>query len=233
MLAFRNTLYFPPKGIVVGLQSAVNFTLSGWAILIIAVGIGAWIGYNRGLRAVLTVALISVIAYIICVQGGDILIATVNRFYQNGPKLFAFAAGRDPGAVAPLPPLIEPGYRIPLVFRVALFVSLLTFGWFFRRTPWWYSSSIAPTEPLARPLGAVFGGFSALVWVSAITAFWVELYNSGSVPFNNIICDILLALPDVTPYMPALIAVFFIVLGVLVLFLLPRLFAIPAPPKKF
>lgn len=231
MLAFHNPLNIALKGIVVGLQSVVNFQLSGWSILIIAVAIGAWIGWNRGVRAVLTVALVSVIAYIVCVQGGEMLIATVNRFYQNGPKLFAFAAGRDPGSVAPLSPLIEPTYRIPLVFRMALFIALLTFGWFFRRAPWWYRGNIDRGEPLAQPLGAIIGGFTALVWVSAITAFWVELYNSGSIPFNNIICDILLAIPDVTPYMPALIAVFFIVLGVMVLFLLPRLFYTP-PQKK-
>lgn len=231
MLAFHNALYIGLQGIVVGLQSTVNLQLSGVAILVIAVAIGAWIGWNRGLRAVLTLALVSVIAYIICVQGGDLVVATVNRFYQNGPKLAAFAAGRDPSSVSPLPALIEPGFRIPLVFRFALFISLVTFGWFFRKGPWWYRGNIDRGEPLARPLGAVVSGFTALVLVGAFTAFWVELVNSGG-GFNGLLAEILFAIPDITPYMPSLIAVFFIVLGVLVLFLLPRLFYTPPPPPK-
>ena len=231
MLVFHNTFNRILNGIVVGLQSpVVDFQLSGMALLVIFVAIGAWIGWNRGLRAVLTVALISVIAYIICVQGGDILIATVNRFYQNGPKLVAFAAGRDPSAVSPLPPLIEPTYRIPLVFRVALFISLIAFGWFFRRTPWWYRGNIDRGEPLAQPLGAVVGGFTALLWISAIVDFCKELVATGG-SIGGIVGDILNAIPDLTAYMPALITVFFLVLIVLVIFLLPRLFYTPVVKK--
>ncbi|MBC8077625.1 MAG: hypothetical protein H7Y32_16235 [Chloroflexales bacterium] len=231
MLAFHNALYIGLQGIVVGLQSAVNLQLSGVAILVIAVAIGAWLGWNRGLRAILTIALISVLAYVICVQGGDLLVATVNRFYQNGPKLAAFAAGRDPSSVAPLPPLIEGGFRIPLVFRFVLFISLIVFAWFFRKTPSWYRPNVDKLEPLARPLGAIVGGFTALVWTSAATAFWVEFVNSGG-GFDGLLGDVLFAIPDITPYMPALITVFFLLLGVLVVFLLPRLFRTPAPPPK-
>ena len=177
----------------------------------------------RGIRAILTVAIVSVIAYLLCVRGGNSLVDTVNRFYQNGPRLFAFAVGRDPETAPVLDPLINPGFTIPLFFRFALFIALIAFAWFFNKRPKWYAAQPnVKNEPLSQALGAFVGGFTALVLVSAFTSFWVELLNNGG-GFGGPIAAILLALPDIAIYIPALITIFVILLVVIILFNLPKL----------
>lgn len=208
--------------IAVGLQ-VVSLQLSGLVILLILIGIGAYIGWLRGIRAILTVALFSVIAYLICVQGGELLVGIVNRFYQNGPKLAAFAIGRDPSTAPALDPLITPNFTIPLFFRFVLFVVLVASGWFFNARPKWYKSQPdLKNEPLSKVLGAFVGGFTALIWVSAATAFWIDLLNSGG-GFGGPIANVLYAIPDVTAFVPALITIFFLLLVVIIAFNLPKL----------
>lgn len=208
--------------IAVGLQ-ALTISLNGALLLLLIVGIGVYVGWMRGIRAILTFALFTVIAYIICVQGGQLLVGTVNRFYQNGPRLAAFALGRDPATAPVLDPLIEPNFTIPLFFRFVLFCTLVAAGWFFNTRPKWYKAQPdLKNEPLSQVLGAFVGGFSALILISGLTSFWVDLVNSGG-GFDGWIANIFYALPDVTAYVPALITIFFLLLIVMILFNLPKL----------
>ncbi|MCG8347851.1 MAG: hypothetical protein MI924_08745, partial [Chloroflexales bacterium] len=153
-LAFLDAMTLQP----ILLQSLI-VPLSGFAILLIFMGIGGYVGYLRGFRALLTITLVSIIAYLTCVRGGDELVAVINRLYVNAPRLAAFAVGNDPNAVAPLDTLIV-GFQVPLFFRIVLFFALVAFGWFFNARPGWYSANPnTGAEPLARILGVLTGAF--------------------------------------------------------------------------
>lgn len=204
-------------------MQVVTISLNGIVLLLLFIGLGAYIGWVRGIRAILTVALVSVVAYLICVQGGQLLVGIVNRFYQNGPRLAAFAIGRDPSSAPVLDPLIEPNFTIPLFFRFVLFWALVAFGWFFNAKPKWYKGQPdLKNEPLSQVLGAFVGAFTALIMVSAVTSFWVDLVNSGG-GFDGWVANILLALPDISAFMPALITIFVLLLVVIIAFNLPKL----------
>src|SRR5690606_5319793 len=109
-------------------QQSLTLNLSGVALLVIFMGLGAYWGYNQGLRNILTPALWTIIAYILTVQGGTFIVDLINRFWQNGPALVAFALGQDPGTAPTLDPLITPGFQIPLFFRFLTFVALVLLG---------------------------------------------------------------------------------------------------------
>jgi hypothetical protein len=208
--------------LVMGLQS-VTLQVNGYLILLFFIAVGAYIGWARGIRALLTMALMSVFAYILCVQSGQLFISIINRLYQNGPRLLAFLLNRDINSAFVPDPLIEPGFTIPLFFRFVFFLLLIAFGWFFRQKAIWYQSQPDDNkEPYARTLGAVLGGFIATLWTAAMVSFWVELVNAGQA-FGGFLATVFYALPDITPYMTALITIFFILLGVIILFNLPKL----------
>jgi len=69
--------------IVIDLGSAiVTYTI------LIALAI---LGWARGFRYMLSIAIFITIGYLLTVQGGNFIVGLVNRFYTNGPKLAAFA----------------------------------------------------------------------------------------------------------------------------------------------
>src|SRR4051794_15519631 len=83
------------------------------------------IGWKKGFRYMLSIAIFITIAYLLTVQGGDFIVGLINRFWSNGPKLAAFAVGRDPASVAALPPLIPSNVQAPLLLRVLAFIALV------------------------------------------------------------------------------------------------------------
>lgn len=207
-----------------------NLQVSGVTLLLILMAIGAYIGWFRGVRAILTMALFSIIAYLVCVTGGDQVVGVINRLYTNSPRLAAFAIGRDPATVAPLDPLIDPGFQVPLFFRFVLFIALILLGWFFgKRAPWW--GTPVGHEPLARPLGIFAGALIALLWSSALSIFWQEYLVAGGAAIEPLNAALTI-LPDVRIFIPSLITIFFIVLIGIIFISFPRLLAVPPPPKK-
>jgi hypothetical protein len=203
-------------------QTAITLSLSGFALLVILMAIGAYGGYQAGIRNILMIALWSIAAYITCVQGGNFLVDLINRFWQNGPRLVAFAIGNSPDSATRLDPLIDPGFQVPLFFRFVAFVVLVMFGFFFNRKAAWKGA--ATKEPLGRPLGLFVGGLIALLWTNALVVFWEEYQaNGGGLggPFTTL-ADILNTLPNVSLLLPSLIAVFFLILIILVLFYFPK-----------
>jgi hypothetical protein len=203
-------------------QTSITLSLSGFALLVILMAIGAYAGYQSGVRNILTIALWSIIAYITCVQGGNFLVDLINRFWQNGPRLAAFAIGNNPDAALRLDPLIEPGFQVPLFFRFVAFIALVLLGFFFNRKAAWKGS--ATKEPLGQPLGLFVGGLIALVWTNATVVFWEEFQANGGSLGGPIapIATILDTLPDVSLLLPSLIAVFFLILILVVLFYFPK-----------
>ncbi len=198
------------------LLQAFTLQLSGGALLLIFMVIGAYIGWLRGLRAILTVTLFSIIAYLITVRGGNEIVAFINRFYQNAPRLAAFAVGRDPDTVQVLDPLITPGFQVPLFFRFILFIAIIVFGWVYNKKTQWYST--ARKEPLAPMLGLLAGAFTALLWVDGLATFSREAGNNLGGPIGTILSII----PDVGVFIPSLITIFFLILFLIIIFNLPK-----------
>lgn len=202
-------------------QTAITVSLSGYALLLILIATGAYAGYQSGIRGILTIAIWSIVAYITTVQGGDFLVGLINRFWQNGPRLVAFAIGNSPDSAARLDPLIEPGFQVPLFFRVVAFIALVLLGFFFNRKATWKGP---PKEPLAKPLGLFVGGLIAMIWTNAIVVFWDE-YQSGGGSLGGPISPLATALntlPNVSLLIPSLILVFFLILVIIVIFYFPK-----------
>lgn len=196
----------------------LNLSLSGTALLFIFMAIGAYWGYQQGLRNILAVALWTILAYLLTVQGGDFLIGVINRFWSNGPRLVGFLLGQSVNEIAPLDPLISPTFQVPLFFRFVSFVALVLLGFFFNRKAAWKGP---PKEALAKPLGLFVGALIVLLWSNAAVVFWLEFLNNGG-GFGGPIANVLNTLPNVSVLMPSLITIFFLILVVLMLFNFPK-----------
>jgi hypothetical protein len=199
-------------------QQSLTINLSGVALLVILMALGGYWGYNEGLRNILTQALWTIIAYITTVQGGDFVVDVINRFWQNGPRLVAFAIGQSPGDAPALDPLITPGFQIPLFFRFLTFIALVLLGFFFNRKAAWKGP---PKEPLAKPLGLFVGALIVLLWSNAAVVFWEE-FNAGGGGFGGPLATLLNTLPNVSVVMPSLISIFFLILIILMIFNFPK-----------
>ncbi|WP_031459839.1 hypothetical protein [Chloroflexus sp. MS-G] len=199
-------------------QTVITVNLNGFALLLILMALGGYVGYQQGLRNLLTLALWTIIAYIACVQGGTFLVSVINRLWINAPRFIAFLIGNDPTLVPPLDPLITPEFQVPLFFRMMAFIALILLGRFLDSKAAWKGP---PKERLARPLGLFVGAFIVLLWTNAAVVFWREFVNSGGI-FEGPIALFLNTLPDVSIILPSLIAIFFMILGLLILFNFPK-----------
>lgn len=201
-------------------QGQIIVPLSGVGLLVILMALGAYWGYQLGFRNLITVALWTIVGYILTVQGGTIIVDIINRFWQNGPRLAAFAIGQDPSSAPALDPLITPGFQVPLFFRFVAFIVFVLLGFFFNqanRSGW----RGPPSEPLAKPLGLFVGALVLLLWTNAAVVFWEE-YLAGGGGFGGPIAQVLNVLPNISVLMPSLIAIFFLIIIVLIVFNFPK-----------
>ncbi len=196
------------------LQQAVTFSLTGATILLIILIIGGYIGWVRGLRAILTVSFMTIIGYILTVRGGNIVIGIINRFYTNLPRLAAFLIGRDPDTVPAWDPLIAPDFQSPLFFRFMMFIAFVVIGFAFNAKSQWYSPKKERLSPL---LGLFTGSLTALLWTDALATFARE---AGG--FGGFVGSLVAAIPDFSLFIPPLLTIFFIILFILILFNLPK-----------
>jgi hypothetical protein len=190
----------------------------------------AALGWRHGFRYMLSIALFITIGYLLTVQGGNFVVGLVNRFYSNGPKLFAFALGRDPSTVEALPPLIPDNFQAPLLLRVLVFLSLLAVGIGYA---WPWETKLAPGQKAQamRILGLLTGLYIGVLGISAIKTFWIdapESLNQG-----GLISTTLNGLPDFAGIVPSVIGAFFILLIVIIILRFDRIFRPdPAPARK-
>ena len=190
----------------------------------------AALGWRNGFRYMLSIALFITIAYLLTVQGGNFVVGLVNRFYSNGPKLFAFALGRDPSTVEALPPLIPDNFQAPLLLRVLVFVALLAVGIGYA---WPWETKLTPGQKAQsmRILGLLTGLYIGVLGISAIKTFWIdapESLNQG-----GLISTTLNGLPDFAAIVPSVIGAFFILLIVIIILRFDRIFRPdPAPARK-
>jgi hypothetical protein len=189
----------------------------------------AALGWRNGFRYMLSIALFMTIGYLLTVQGGNFVVGLVNRFYSNGPKLFAFALGRDPSTVEALPPLIPDNFQAPLLLRVLVFVALLAVGIGYA---WPWETTLKPSDKAQamRILGLLTGLYIGVLGISAIKTFWIdapESLNQG-----GLISTTLNGLPDFAPIVPSVIGAFFILLVVIIILRFDRVFRPDAPPVR-
>jgi len=190
----------------------------------------AALGWRHGFRYMLSIAIFITIGYLLTVQGGNFVVGLVNRFYSNGPKLFAFALGRDPSTVQALPPLIPDNFQAPLLLRVLVFLALLAVGIGYA---WPWEIKLAPGQKAQsmRILGLLTGLYIGVLGISAIKTFWIdapESLNQG-----GLISTTLNGLPDFAGIVPSVIGAFFILLIVIIILRFDRIFRPdPAPARK-
>lgn len=203
------------------LAQQITVSLSGVALLFVIMVIGAYTGYQQGLRNLLTIAFWSILAYLLTVQGGNFIVDLINRFWVNGPRLVAFLIGNNPDSAPALEPLIRSDFQIPLFFRVLAFVVLVLLGGYFNGKAAWKGSAKAP---IARALGLFVGILISLLWVNAAVVFWDEFtFNGGS--FGGPLTPLaifLSTLPNVSVLIPSLIAAFFLMIGALIAVNFPK-----------
>ena len=202
----------------------------GSSIVTYAILIGlALLGWRTGFRYMLSIALFMTIGYLLTVQGGDFVVNLVNRFYSNGPKLFAFALGRDPSSASSLPPLIPDNFQAPLLLRVLVFIALLAVGIGYA---WPWETVLKPTDKAQsmRILGMLTGLYIAVLGISAISAFWSAAPESLNQP--NLLTSALNGLPNYAPIVPSVIGAFFILLIVIVILRFDRIFRPDPPPVR-
>jgi hypothetical protein len=184
-------------------------------------------GWQRGFRYMLSIALFMTIGYLLTVQGGDFVVGLVNRFYSNGPKLFAFALGRDPASALALPPLIPDNFQAPLLLRVLVFIALLAVGIGYA---WPWEATLKPTDKAQtmRILGLLIGLYIGVLGISAISTFWEAAPESLNRP--GLVTSALNGLPNYAPIIPSVIGAFFILLIVIILLRFDRVFRPDPPP---
>jgi hypothetical protein len=197
----------------------IVLNLNGTALLIILLAIGAYWGYQQGFRNLLTMAFWTIAAYVATVQGGNFVVQLINRFWQNGPRLVAFAIGQEPGEAPVFDPLITTSFQIPLFFRFVAFVALVLLGAFFSRNAGWRGP---PNEPLAKPLGLFVGALIALLWSNAMKIFWEE-FQAGGGSFGGPIANVLNTLPNIGELTTSLIVIFFLIVVALIFFYFPKI----------
>jgi hypothetical protein len=200
-----------PLSTVILQQITIN--ISGFVLLLIFLAVGGYTGYQQGWRAVMTIALFSVLAYVLTVSSGQQVVDFINRFWTNLPRLGAFLLGRDVGTVEPFPPLIGPDIRIPLFFRIVFFIAIVVLGFLANKGMAWYAGAGKSKAPFGPFAGLLLGAFTALLWVGAASLFWQEFVVLFGVPDGlGFIANVLSTLPDVTVFITPLITIFFLVL---------------------
>lgn len=188
----------------------------GSSIVTYAILIGlAALGWRKGFRYMLSIAVFITIGYLLTVQGGNYVVGLLNRFYTNFPKLIAFAVGRDFNTVDTLPPLIPDNFQAPLLLRVLVFVALLAVGIAYA---WpWEGAPLKPNDKAQnmRLLGLLAGLYVGVLGVSAASAFWAaapETLNQG-----GLFSSALNGLPNYGAVIPSMIGAFLILIIVIVL----------------
>jgi hypothetical protein len=189
------------------------------------------LGFRKGFRWMLSIALFLTLGYVLTVRGGEFLVDLINRFWTNTPKLAAFAIGRDFASVTTFDPLIPANFQAPWLLRVLVFIAMVAIG-VARTWPWEYTlkPTVKPGHPL-RILGLLTGLYTGVLAISAISTLW------GQAPDNirqssNLLVTTLNGLPDFGAIIPSVIAAFFIMLIVIILLRLSRIWWVDTTREK-
>lgn len=183
----------------------------------------AMVGFSRGFRYMLSIAIFQTLGYLLTVQNTGLIVGLVNRFYSNLPKLFAFGLGRDPASVDALGPLIPDNFQAPLLLRALVYLGLLAVGigyaWPWEGKPmggWDFNK-----DRQLRLLGALTGLYIGVLGISAAAVFWREAGGNLDVP--PLLAVVLNNLPDYLAVIPSVIAAFGILLAIIIVIRFDRI----------
>jgi hypothetical protein len=195
--------------ITIDLGSAfvTNLILLGLAIL----------GFNRGFRYMVSIALFTTIGYLLTVQGGNYIVGLINRIWSSLPRLLAFITAQNPSSVDPLPPIIPDNLEAPLLLRVLVFIALVAVGigyaWPWEGKP--ISGFDFNKDRQLRILGLLTGLYIGVLIISAVATFYAQ--GGQFVAFAPSIERALGGLPNYTAIVPSVIAAFFVLLVIIVI----------------
>lgn len=175
----------------------------------------AWLGFVRGFRYMLSIAIFETLGYLLAVQGGNFVVGLINRVYSNLPKLAAFALGRDTSSVDALGPIIPDNFEAPLLLRVLVFVALLAVGIGYA---WpWEGKALSGYQGnrQLRLLGALTGLYIGALGITAISTFWNAA--AGALNWPPLLATALSGLPNYTAIIPSIMAAFVILLIIIII----------------
>jgi len=189
--------------------------------ILAALGIFGWVW---GFRYIVSLGLLTTIAYLVSVQGGNFIVDLINRTYSNLPRLAVFLTGGSTADVAPLGPIIPENLEAPLLLRVLLFIALVAIGigysfpWEGKPLGGWGGK-----RPL-RILGALTGLYTAVLLTSAVSIFWREF--APTVEVSPTLATALNSLPTWTSIIPSTITAFVITLLIVTVIRFNRIWAV-------
>lgn len=201
------------------LLQALTLEINGVVLLLIAMIVGGSVGWDMGVRALISTVLTSVIAFVIFVNGGQEALSLVNPFYTNLPAVIALFTGGNVGAAGDLAPIAIP-FGLPLPARI---IGFILFGpllaWLLDRLNWpgWYKDK---PDDKARSMGMFSGVLLAMLFTEAAVIFWQDFVAAGGSLGDNFFTTALSILPDMG-LLPVIVGAVFIVL--MLVFNLPKI----------
>jgi hypothetical protein len=204
---------------------ALNVAINGfWLLILILIG-GAILGWNKGMRALISMMLMCTLAYPLFVRGGQEVQNILNQILAVLPTIISAVTA---GAFTLPQPTLNFNIDLGLLVRFLGFLLFAFIGWLLDSVdqPGWYARN--PGTVNERRFG-VFGGvlFFALL-ANVASAFWQDLNAIGGSlpePLNTMLA----ILPD-TGLWPWIFNLVF--LAILLVINLPRIWQKPPPPKK-
>lgn len=171
-----------------------------------------YVGWKRGFRFMLSIAMFTTLAYLLTISSGNFIVGFINRFVTNLPRLAAFLIGQDPTTAEPFDPIIPGNFQAPLLLRVLVFVALVAVGIGYT---WPWEGKLKPGDRKMEVLGALTGLYLGVLAVSAVAVFWTE--TTGTLGLPTPLVAALNAFPDFSGIIPSTITAFVILLLVIVL----------------
>ena len=193
----------------------ITIDLGSSIVTYVILAVLAWVGFTRGFRYMVSIAIFEILGYLLTVQSGNFLVGLINRFYSNLPKLFAFLLGRDSGSVDALGPIIPDNFQSPLLLRVLVFVALLAVGISYA---WpWEGKALAGYQGFRslRLLGALTGLYAGVLGITAAATFWNDA--AGALDWPPLLSTALSGLPNFVNIIPSLITAFAILLIIIIM----------------
>lgn len=204
---------------------ALNVAVNGfWLLVLILIG-GAILGWNTGVRSLISMMLMCTVAYPLFVRGGQEVQSVLNQILVVVPPVVSALTA---GSVNIPQPTLNIGFDLGLLVRFLGFLLLGPFiGWLLDSLNLlgWYSRN--PGTPKERYAGATGGLLLFALLANVAASFWQDFNAGGGAlpePFNTILS----ILPDTVLWPWILNLVFLVILFV---FNLPKIWKAP-PPKK-
>jgi hypothetical protein len=184
--------------------------LTGSLVTLLILTFWTALGWTRGFRYILTIALFTTLGYLLSVRA-DVIVNLVNGLYSFIVRFFNFISPTI-AVIFPAPPIVPTNAEAPLLLRVVVFVILVAVGvgW---KGPWEGTPLTGWGDPKLRQLrilGALTGLYTGILIVSAIAVFWSS--GRGFVSFPPSLTVVLNSLPTFNATIPVFLASFIFLL---------------------